>query len=408
MPLWKRNLYVCLFGSFATTAGISLVLPFLPLYIESLGVTNPGEVMRWSGYAFGATYLLAALVAPLWGRLADQYGRKPMLLRASLGMAVVMSLIGLAQAPWQVVLGRLVMGAVAGYVTAAIVLIATRTPTQKVGWALGLLSSAAVAGNLVGPLIGGWLVEYLGLRPIFFFTGAFLFLAFLATFFLVKEDFVRQNHARAAFMTVWHSIARPKVVVAMALTSFMFQVANMSIEPIITIYIKALAGNGSHVALISGVVVSAPAFAGMLSAPLLGRMSDRYGAHRVLPLCLLASAMALVPQAMVQGPWQLMMWRFLMGLALAGLLPAINTLVKHAVPEVSLGRIFGYMQAAQYLGQMSGPAAGGNLAAEFGLHMVFFVTAALMVATAAFSVLMIKKEQEVPKRPSGRSGASCS
>lgn len=385
LPLWKRNLYVCLFGSFATTAGLSLVLPFLPLYIESLGVSDQGEIVRWSGYAFAATYLLAAIVSPIWGRLADVYGRKPMLLRASAGMAIVMALIGVVHAPWQVVAARLLMGAVAGYVTASIVLVATQAPRQQSGWALGVLSSAAVGGNLVGPLIGGWLAEVLGLRHTFFVTGAFLFLAFLATACFVKEDFVRNPSARASFRAVWRSVGQPKVVLAMVLTSFMFQVANMSIEPIVTVYIKALAGSAAHVAMISGVVVSAPAFAGMLSAPWLGKLSDRIGADRVLWMCLLVTALSLVPQAMVASPWQLMAMRFVMGLALAGLMPAISILVKQAVPEASVGRIFGYLQSAQFLGEVAGPVLGGHLAADWGLRVVFFMTALLMVITAGFA-----------------------
>jgi MFS family permease len=392
MPLWKRNLYVCLFGSFATTAGLSLVLPFLPLYLESLGLSDQAAVVRWSGYAFAATYLLAALVAPLWGRLADVYGRKPMLLRASLGMAVVMSLIGVAQAPWQVVFARLLMGAVAGYVTASIVMIATQAPSGRSGWALGMLSSAAVGGNLVGPLIGGWLAEMVGLRHAFFVTGGFLFVAFLVTALWVREDdFVPQVASRASFRVVWRSIANPRVVMALMLTSFMFQVANLSIEPIVTVYVKELARNTAHVAMISGVVVSAPAFAGMLSGPWLGKLADRFGADRILCLCLLVTGVSLVPQAWVNDPWQLTAMRFLMGLALAGLMPTISNLVKNAVPEASVGRIFGYMQSAQFLGQMAGPVLGGNLAAAFGLRAVFFMTAALMLMNAAFAAVCSKK-----------------
>src|SRR5579863_5292772 len=104
---WQRNLIVCVFGSFTTIVAMTLLLPFLPLYVEQLGVTDHAAIAEWSGAAYGAAFLSAGLCAPLWGRLADLYGRKLMLMRASLGMAVAMSLIGLAQNVWQLVALRL-------------------------------------------------------------------------------------------------------------------------------------------------------------------------------------------------------------------------------------------------------------------------------------------------------------
>ena len=151
---WRRNLVVCMFGSFTTIVAMTLLLPFLPLYVEQLGVRDSAAIVRWSGVAYGATFFSAALVAPLWGRLADRYGRKLMLIRASLGMAVAMALIGLAQDVWQLVGLRLLAGLLGGYASGSTVLIATQTPKERSGWALGTLSSAVMAGSLVGPLIG--------------------------------------------------------------------------------------------------------------------------------------------------------------------------------------------------------------------------------------------------------------
>ena len=148
---WQRNLAVCVFGSFTTIVAMTLLLPFLPLYVEELGVRDHAAIVQCSGIAYGATFFSAALVAPLWGRLADLYGRKLMLIRASLGMAVAMSLIGMAQDVWQLVLLRLLAGLLGGYASGSMVLVATQTPKARSGWALGTLSSGIMAGNLVGP-----------------------------------------------------------------------------------------------------------------------------------------------------------------------------------------------------------------------------------------------------------------
>src|ERR1700712_5013257 len=172
---WRRNLWVCLVGSFTTIVAMTLLLPFLPLYVEQLGVTSPPAIVQWSGVAFGATFFSAALVAPLWGHLADLYGRKLMLVRASLGMAVAMSLIGLADNVWHLVLLRLLAGFLGGYSSASMVLVATQTPRDRAGWALGTLSSGVMAGSLVGPLAGGFLPPLIGIRNTFFCAGAVIF-----------------------------------------------------------------------------------------------------------------------------------------------------------------------------------------------------------------------------------------
>src|SRR5580698_9302621 len=185
---WQRNLVVCVFGCFTTIVAMTLLLPFLPLFIEQLGVTDHAAIAEWSGAAYGATFFSAALCAPLWGRLADLYGRKLMLIRASLGMAVAMSLIGMATSVWQLVALRLLAGFLGGYASGSNVLVATQTPKGRTGWALGVLASGIMAGNLAGPLIGGALPPLIGIRATFWLAGGAIFVIFLATTFLIREE----------------------------------------------------------------------------------------------------------------------------------------------------------------------------------------------------------------------------
>ena len=188
LPHWLRNLMVCTVGSFTTIVAMTLLLPFLPLYVEQLGVHDQAAIVQWSGVAYGATFFTAALCAPLWGRMADRYGRKLMLIRASLGMAVAMSLIGMAHNVWQLVALRLLAGFLGGYASGSTVLVATQTPKARSGWALGMLSSGVMAGNLAGPLIGGGLPPLIGIRATFWLAGGVIFLTFLATTFLIREE----------------------------------------------------------------------------------------------------------------------------------------------------------------------------------------------------------------------------
>jgi MFS family permease len=381
---WRRNLLVCVFGSFTTIVAMTLLLPFLPLYVEQLGVKNPAAIMQWSGVAFGATFFSAALVAPLWGQLADLYGRKLMLVRASLGMAVAMSLIGLADNVWHLVALRLLAGLLGGYSSGSMVLVATQTPKDRSGWALGSLSSGIMAGNLVGPLIGGVLPPLIGIRATFFGAGAVIFVAFLATLFLIKEE-KRPAKERHAARGGWAAIHNKQPVVAMLATGLLLMLANMSIEPIITVYVAQLVHKASQVTLVSGLVMSAAALGSILSASRLGKLADRAGHWNVVVGGLLVSALFLLPQAFVTAGWQLVALRFLMGLSLGGLLPCIAAVIRHNVPDTVVGKTLGYSTSAQFAGQVIGPLAGGFVGGHLGMRAVFLGTCVLMAAGAAFN-----------------------
>lgn len=386
---WQRNLAVSVFGAFTTIIAMTLLLPFLPLYVEQLGVSDPAAIVQWSGIAFGATFLTAALTAPLWGRLGDRYGRKLMLIRASLGMAIAMSLIGLAENIYQLVGLRLLAGLLGGYASGATILVATQTPKSRSGWALGMLASGIMAGNLTGPLIGGLLPPLVGIRNTFFLAGGLIFITFLATLFLMKE--VPRNKPaagtpKATAASAWSAIADKRPVMTMFVVAGLMMFAIMSIEPIITVYLIQL--HTQDVTLMAGVVMSATALASVLSASRVGKLADRIGHWKVVTGCMSVAALLLIPQAFVTNEWQLVGLRFLMGLALGGLLPGIAAIIRHAVPDKVAGHMLGYSTSCQYIGQVLGPLTGGFVGGHFGMPAVFIITCVLMAGCAAVMLAM--------------------
>jgi MFS family permease len=387
-PAWRRNLFVCVAGSFTTIVAMTLLLPFLPLYVRELGVQDPAAVVQWSGIAYGATFFTAALTAPLWGALGDRYGRKSMLIRASLGMAVAMSLIGLAQNVWQLVGLRLLTGLLGGYSSGSNVLVAAQTPKGRSAWALGVLAAGIMAGNVAGPLLGGIAPDLIGIRSTFLVAGAVIFCAFLATSFLIKEQRSPRPAgtpapARSTRAGVWAEVRNPGRVVALLVTAMMLMFATMSIEPIITVYVSALAPGSHAVSSIAGLVMAAGALGTIVSAPRLGRLADRVGHIPVICGCLLASAALLLVQATAVNNIELGILRFLMGLCLGGLLPAITAAIRHDVPRHGVGRILGYSISAQYVGQVTGPALGGFVGGHIGMRAVFLGTAVVLLVAAA-------------------------
>ena len=351
-PHWRRNLAVCVAGSFTTIVAMTLLLPFLPLYVAELGVRDSAAIVELSGLAYGATFFTAALCAPLWGRLADRYGRKPMLIRASLGMAVAVSLIGMAATVWQLVVLRLLAGFLGGYASGSNVLVATQTPKARTGWALGVLASGIMAGNLAGPLIGGALPPLIGIRHTFWLAGAAIFVVFLTTSFFIKEARPKRPDAGTKPAGAWSLVPDKRPIVAMLVVGSLLMFAVMSIEPIITVYVQQLVSDPARVTWVAGLVLA---------------------------------ALLLIPQAFVTASWQLIALRFLMGMALGGLLPCVTSLIRHHAPARATGMLLGYATSSQYVGQVAGPLVGGFIGGHLGMRPVFLGTSLLMMAGAALT-----------------------
>ena len=378
---WNRNLVVCALGSFTTIVAMTLLLPFLPVYVQELGVSGHAAIAEWSGLAYGATFFTAGLTAPLWGRLADRFGRKLMLIRASLGMAIAMSLIGMAHNVMELVAFRLLAGLLGGYASGCMALIAAQTPKERAGWALGVVATGSMAGNLAGPLIGGTLPPIIGIRATFLLAGAVIFITFLATTFLIREERQLVSATRGKGGGQWRKIPAKGPVAVMLATGFLLMFATMSIEPIITVYVAQLVPQ-KHVIFVAGLVMAAAALGAVVSSSRLGHLADRIGYPPVISACLGTAAILLIPQAFVTAGWQLILLRFFMGLALGGLLPCIAAVIRHSVPQEMLAGTMGYSISSQYAGQVLGPIGGGFIGGHIGMAAVFLITSGLMAAGA--------------------------
>ena len=389
---WKRNLTVAWVGCFLTGAAFSLVMPFLPLYVELLGVTGHSALNMCSGLVFSITFLFSAIASPFWGGLADRKGRKIMLLRSALGMAIVMALMGFAQNIWQFLVLRALLGLLGGFIPNANALIATQMPRNRSGWAMGTLSTGGVAGALLGPLAGGLLADVYGLRMVFFITASVLFICFLLTLFCIRENFTpvakkEMLHAKE----VLASLKSPRLVLSLFVTTMIIQVATGSIAPILTLYVRELAGNVGNIAFISGMIASVPGVAALMSAPRLGRLGDRIGPEKILVAALLISVLLLVPMAFVQTPWQLGLLRFLLGAADGALLPAVQTLLVYNTTQQIAGRVFSYNQSFRDIGNVTGPLLGAAVSANYSFRAVFCVTAGIVLFNAFYSWVSLQR-----------------
>lgn len=384
---WRRNLVVCVGGSFTTIVAMTMLIPYLPIFVEQLGVHDQGSVLRWSGIAYGATFFTAALAAPLWGALGDRFGRKSMLIRASLGMAIVMSCIGLAQNVWQLVALRLLTGLLGGYASGSTILVAAQTPKERSAWALGVLSGGVMAGNIVGPLVGGFAPALIGVRTTFLLAGGLIFLAFLATTTLLHEDHVPKSSRPPHTRIVWSALPHRSTILMLLVTSSLLLFATMSVEPTITLFVGELSDT-DHASFAAGIIMALGAAGSIACAPRLGRLADRIGHLPVVIGSLAGAGLALLAQAAAPNVVVLAVLRLLMGAALGGLMPAITAAIRHRVPDNVVGRVLGLSVSAQYVGQVTGPLMGGYVGAHLGLRSVFAITAVVLLAVAAADLLI--------------------
>ena len=379
---WKENLRVAWFGSFLTGASISLVVPFMPIFVEQLGIEGD-QVAFYAGLAISVSAVSAALVSPIWGILADKYGRKPMMIRAGLAMTITMG--GLAFVPniyWLLFL-RLLNGVFTGFVPNATALIASQVPKDKSGAALGTLSTGVVAGTLTGPFVGGFIAEIFGIRNVFLLVGSFLFLAAILTIFFIKEDFQPVAKEKAIpTKEVFSSFKYPRLLVNLFLTSFVIQFSAQSIGPILALYVRDL-GQTENLLFVSGLIVSSMGFSSMMSAGVMGKLGDKVGNHRLLVAAQIYSIIIYLLCAHATSPLQLGLYRFLFGLGTGALIPGVNALLSKMTPKSGISRIFAFNQVFFYLGGVIGPMAGSAVAGYLGYHAVFYATAACV----AFSCL---------------------
>lgn len=392
METWKRTVYISLVCVFCIAFGVSQLAPILPLYFHDLGVQTPEAMSLWSGLATGATYIIVCIAAPFWGRIADKRGRKITLIRSSFGMALCNILIAFQTTPEGVVLIRLIQGLVSGFYSASITLIASESPIERTGWALGLLASANLAGSLIGPLLGGYIADTVGIRNDFIIVGIIMGLAGLLAAVFIHEDYVpKDNVEKLSISKLKEQIPEFNSIIALCVASFIYAICIMSLQPVISVYIKGiLPSNTENIAFIAGAVFSAMGIAQLISSSPLGKLVDKIGPRKVLVISLIYVGILNIPQAYVSDVYQLAIIRFLQGFGLGGMLPALNTYLSSKTPREFTGQVFSYNQSCLFLGYFLGAVGGASLMAWLGFTTLFWASGGLFIISALWIGFKLK------------------
>lgn len=389
---WRRNLYAIWLAQLLAIIAFSLRAPFLPFFLGDLGLTSTEDQALWSGLINAAGAGTMALTAPIWGVVADRYGRKPMLLRSQFAAFITIGLMGLATAPWHLLALRMIEGCLTGTVTAATALVAVSVPKERLGFSLGLISTAIFSGSAVGPLFGGLLADGVGYRETFFIASGMMLCAGLVSLFLVQEDFKPQPRGeKVKGERPWRILCTP-VLLGLTFTLIAVRFASSAVQPIMPLYVEELAGHlTSASSSLAGVTLGVLGLTSAISSVFLGRLGDRRGHRSVLIGCLLGSGLVYLPMALATHPWHLIALQAVFGVFAGGTIPAANALIANVTDPARRGMIFGMTASATSVGGFIGPLAGAAIAASLGFPATFVFCGVVMLATVALLVWTERK-----------------
>lgn len=387
---WKAVLAILTCNVVLMSASYTMLIPFLPMYlINELGVTSD-NVNMWSGIIFSVTFIVSAVMAPIWGKLSDKKGRKPMAVRAGVGLAITYFICGIVSSPIQLMFARILQGFAAGLWPAELAIMSSYAPKEKLGFCMGVMQGALTAGGVIGPLLGGVLASVFGMRVSFFISAGALALITLITLIFIKEpprEAKTPEQLALAKEAEKVNLLKVPMIRRMLECAVVIQMAILILQPILTLYVAELHHSMDNVIMLSGMVFSLGGFAGAISAPLWGRYGQSHGFFRTMCITLAGTGFILIIQSIPSTLTPFAILQFVCGLFYAGVYPSINSILVKKSPAEQRGRIFGLMFAAQQIGSTIGPLVGGFIGTFFGLKFVFIFSGILMFITSALMYL---------------------
>lgn len=394
----------------ASAVGFSLVFPFLPFYVGQLGSTTGLSVEFWVGMVVSSQAFTMAVTAPIWGALADRYGRKLMVQRAMFGGTVILALMAFVTSAEQLTVLRAIQGLVTGTVPAANALVAAITPRRHIGFAMGTIQMALWSGIAVGPLIGGFLSDLFGYEITFLITGGLLFLGGVLVTFGVHEDFAPETAKvprRGGMVGEWRHVVASPSVGATFFARFFASLSRSMLSPFTPLLVALLLPQAAMVNTVTGLVVGVASGAATFSAVYLGRMGDRIGYRKVFLVCALVEASALLPQSLVTDAWQLLILQVLAGAASGGVIAALSALLARYTMPGEEGAVYGLDNAIVAGARATAPLVGSAMVAWAGLRSVFAVAGLIEYATVMFASRWLPRpaqrlsDEFMPERAAG-------
>lgn len=394
---WKLNLAVLWLSVILCASSFTMCVPFLPVFLwKELGVAKD-QVNSWTGIVFAATFFFSAVMAPCWGALADKVGQKKMALRAGLGIGITYFLTAISQDVYQLLIVRTITGMVAGFVPACLSLASQTLPEHRMGWGMGLMQSALFSGTIIGPLLGGYLSSWFGMRATFYLAGFWLLSATIMIFFLVKDLPFTKEKQKIGFgilLDLGVAFKNRELLYIMGMI-FAMQSVTMLIQPLVTMYVGELMGDMNDDSIkAAGWIFSLAGLAGIIAATFWGKRGQSYGYIRVFAVAAFCAGFINLFQMFIQNVWQFAGIQFTYGLFLAGAVPNINAYAATITDSSMRGRAFGLMAAANQFGGVAGPLLGSFLGSLMATRYVLVCTGVILINVAVYSYFSRVRKQD--------------
>ncbi|MCY3798396.1 MAG: MFS transporter [Chloroflexi bacterium] len=400
---WKFTLSVIFFAQVLSAVGYSMMFPFLPLHIDTLGTSTGLSTELAAGLVISVQGLTMMVTAPFWGVAADRFGRKKMIMRAMFGGAITMAMMAFAQTAEQLIVIRAMQGLVTGTVSANNALVAAATPRHRVGFAMGALQLGLWAGVAIGPLMGGIIADHFGYNIPYLLTGVLLAAGGLVVLFGVSENFSDSKESvkfdAMSLARGWKDILGTSGVGLALIIRFLSGLARTIIVPIAPLFVVSLIARESATSnTYAGLFMAVSAAASTIGAVYLGNLGDRISHRKVLFYCSTAAAIFYVPQALVADVWQLLILQALAGFAAGGLVAAPSALLSRYAGTERAGAIYGLENSVMSGSRAAAPLFGATVALMLGMRGTFLASAVVFALIALIVWRLLPQDKIEPAR----------
>ena len=379
MEQWQKNLYAAWFTQIISLSGFGLMGPFIPLYIQELGVSDPTALRFWVGLITSVASLCFAVMAPLWGLLADRFGRKLMLLRSMAAGTIVIGLMGLAQSVVTVFVLRIIQGLLTGTVTAAAVLVSAGTPEKKMSYAMGFLSSSTYIGLALGPLVGGLVAEYVGFRAAFFTGSVILFIGFFLVLLFIKEIPSDSGHHSSISFHPKMLLKSPFIILFFLV--FLVRFSRMLSTTFLPLFVQELLQAARGTSAITGLISALTAISTAAAGLTLARLGDRYARLPFVALCFGTAAVIAFPLFFTGSLLSFAPFYVLAYFFIGAIDPLLLSHLSTSTPPRYRGFVLGLQTSAGSLGWFLAPLVGSAVSIYFSIgHIFLFFSLSLWAA----------------------------
>mgnify|MGYP000927953830 CR=1 FL=1 len=382
-PNWRLNLLFVSIAQFIAMMGMSSVVPFMPLYVRELGITDVDSATLWSGLCFAGPYFLYIITVPVWGAMGDRYGRKLMMSRAIYGLTIAVFLMGFAQNVWQLFALRVFQGGVSGMIAAALAFTSANTPNEKSGYAIGILQSSLSAGNIIGPFIGGIASDLGGTRFVFFGVSTLTFISGLLVILFVKEKkLILQTNEHSNFFSNLNYSLKNKDILFLLILVIITQVGISYTNPIFPYFLEEKGVPDNILSTMTGIMIGIVGFMSIFFAPYWGKRNDRKDYRKTVFLSSLIVGISGLLHVFAPNYFYLFPLRFIIGVFFAAIIPTLYAALNKYAPDSNKGGIMGMASSANLMGSLIGFLGCGILSAKLGNDSAFIISGLLLILAA--------------------------